>query len=126
MKYKILIVDDEPTILESGKMILEDEGYKVMTASNGRKAIDILETNSIQLVLTDFKMPNLNGLQLLKWIRKFDPDLPVFMITSYVNRSIQGIARRIGAREFMLKPIDYSELIERIEETIQAQKDNSE
>jgi len=118
MKNPILIVDDEPTILESGKIILEDEGYEVITASDGREAMNVLKTHNIHIVLTDFKMPGLNGLELIKWIKKFEPELPVIMITSYVNRSIQGVVRRAGACEFMLKPIDYTELIEKIEEAI--------
>lgn len=119
MKNLILIVDDEPTILDSGKMILEDEGYEVITASNGREAMNVLKKNSIEIVLTDFKMPGLNGLELIKWIKNFDPELPVLMITSYVNRSIRGVVCKAGACEFMLKPIDYTELIEKIENALE-------
>lgn len=116
MENLILIVDDEPTILESGKIILEDEGYEVITASDGREAMNALKNYNIHIVLTDFKMPGLNGLELIKWIKKVEPELPVIMITSYVNRSIKGVVRKAGACEFMLKPIDYTELVEKIEE----------
>jgi DNA-binding NtrC family response regulator len=116
MKNLILIVDDEPTILDSGKLILEDEGFEVITASDGREAMNIIKKKTIEVVLTDFKMPGLNGLELIKWIKEFKPELPVFMITSYVNRSIKGVVTQAGACVFMLKPIDYTELIEKIEE----------
>ncbi len=115
MKYKILIVDDEPAILESGKMILEDEGYNVKTARDGLQAIDLIEKDLPDLVLTDFRMPGLNGLGLINWIQNFNSTLPAFMITSYVNRGIRNVVLKSGAVDFMLKPIDYNELIKKIE-----------
>jgi len=119
MNCKILIVDDEPTILESGKMILEDEGYKVMTAQDGLHAIDLIEKDLPDLVITDFRMPGLNGLGLINWIQNYNASLPVIMITSYVNRGIRNIVLKSGAVEFMLKPIDYNELIQKIEPLLQ-------
>ncbi|MGF1669393.1 MAG: response regulator [Balneolaceae bacterium] len=118
MKIKILLVDDEPTLLESGKMIFEDEGYEVITASDGINAIDILRNHKPHIIITDYRMPRLNGLGLINWIKKNNPDLPVFMITSYLNQSMEKIIRDAGACEFLLKPIDYAELIKKIKTTV--------
>ena len=102
----ILIVDDEknyPLILSS---VLEDEGFETLTANSGQAALEILKTSDVDLVLTDMKMPVMNGIQLLEKIKAKDPDLPVIMMTAHGTVEKAVDARQRGAYNYVLKPFD--------------------
>ena len=107
----ILIVDDEknyPLILSS---VLEDEGFETLTANSGQAALEILKTSDVDLVLTDMKMPVMNGIQLLEKIKAKDPDLPVIMMTAHgtVEKAVDAMQK--GAYNYVLKPFDNERLI---------------
>ncbi len=101
----LLVVDDEPNALFGITQILKDEGYKVVPASNGREALELLEKNTISLVITDQKMPGLSGIDLLYEIKKLDQDIPVILLTGYgsVNMAVEALKQ--GAYYFFEKPI---------------------
>lgn len=101
----LLVVDDEPNALFGITQILKDEGYKVVPASSGREALELLEKNTISLVITDQKMPGLSGLDLLYEIKKLDQDIPVILLTGYgsVNMAVEALKQ--GAYYFFEKPI---------------------
>ncbi|HEA65737.1 MAG TPA: sigma-54-dependent Fis family transcriptional regulator [Desulfobacterales bacterium] len=107
----ILIVDDEknyPLILSS---VLEDEGFETLTANSGQAALEILKSSDVDLVLTDMKMPVMNGIQLLEKIKDKDPDLPVIMMTAHgtVEKAVEAMQK--GAYNYVLKPFDNERLI---------------
>ena len=107
----ILIVDDEknyPLILSA---ILEEEGFETFTANSGRDALDILANADIDLVLTDMKMPSMDGIELLEKIKAKDPDLPVIMMTAHgtVDKAVEAMQK--GAYSYILKPFDNEQLI---------------
>ena len=107
----ILIVDDEknyPLILSA---ILEEEGFETFTANSGRDALDILANADIDLVLTDMKMPSMDGIELLEKIKAKDPDLPVIMMTAHgtVDKAVEAMQK--GAYSYILKPFDNDRLI---------------
>jgi DNA-binding response OmpR family regulator len=111
LEKSILIVDDEPIILSLVQEFMETYGYKVRTATNGKDALDIVKNDeSIRLVLTDVKMENLTGLDLLKLIKDFRKDMPVIIITGYktIENTIEAL--RNGAVDFITKPFNLSEL----------------
>ncbi|MFH0787661.1 MAG: sigma-54 dependent transcriptional regulator [Pseudomonadota bacterium] len=101
----LLVVDDEPNALFGITQLLKDEGYKVVPASSGREALELLEKNTISLVITDQKMPGLSGLDLLYEIKKLDQDIPVILLTGYgsVNMAVEALKQ--GAYYFFEKPI---------------------
>jgi two-component system, NtrC family, response regulator len=101
----LLVVDDEPNALFGITQILIDEGYKVVPASNGREALELLEKNTINLVITDEKMPGLSGMDLLHEIKKLDQDIPVILLTAYgsVNMAVEALKQ--GAYYFFEKPV---------------------
>lgn len=106
----ILIVDDEknyPVILSA---VLKDEGFETLTANSGYMALEILENSDIDLVLTDMKMPSMNGIELLESIKVKDPDLPVIMMTAYgtVEKAVEAMQK--GAYNYILKPFDNERL----------------
>jgi two-component system NtrC family response regulator len=106
----ILIVDDEknyPLILSA---ILEEEGFETFTANSGREALEILANTDIDLVLTDMKMPSMDGIELLEKIKAKDQDLPVIMMTAYgtVDKAVEAMQK--GAYSYILKPFDNDRL----------------
>jgi two-component system NtrC family response regulator len=107
----ILIVDDEknyPPILSA---VLEEEGFETLTAFSGREALEILKNSDVDLVLTDMKMPSMDGIELLERIKEKDTDLPVIMMTAHgtVEKAVQAMQK--GAYNYILKPFDNETLV---------------
>jgi putative nucleotidyltransferase with HDIG domain len=110
IKAKILVVDDEEAIREVVSTLLESQGYDCSTASNGLLAREYLKNNSVDLVLSDMVMPEMDGLTLLEWERKHDPDVPVIMVTAMHDLSTALEAIRRGAYDYILKPFEKDQL----------------
>ena len=107
----VLIVDDEknyPLILGA---VLEEEGFETLAANSGQQALEILEHSDIDLVLTDMKMPSMDGIELLERIKEKNPDLPVIMMTAYgtVQKAVEAMQK--GAYNYILKPFDNESLV---------------
>jgi two-component system NtrC family response regulator len=107
----ILIVDDEknyPPILSA---VLEEEGYETLTANNGLAALEIIKNSDIDLVLTDMKMPLIDGIELLERIKLTDPDIPVIMMTAHgtVEKAVEAMQK--GAYNYISKPFDNKQLV---------------
>jgi two-component system NtrC family response regulator len=107
----ILIVDDEKNYLTILTAILEEEGFEVLTALSGQEALDIRKTSDVDLVLTDMKMPVMDGIELLEHIKAIDPELPVVMMTAHgtVDKAVEAMQK--GAYSYILKPFDNERLI---------------
>jgi len=107
----ILIVDDEKNYLLVLSAVLEDEGYEVLTALSGQEALEIQKTSDLDLILTDMKMPGMNGITLLENVKAVDPDLPVIMMTAHgtVDKAVEAMQK--GAYSYILKPFDNDRLI---------------
>jgi two-component system NtrC family response regulator len=89
----ILIVDDEKNYLTILSAILEEEGFEILTALSGQEALEIYKTSDLDLVLTDMKMPEMDGIALLENIKNLDPDLPVMMMTAHgtVDKAVEAM-----------------------------------
>jgi two-component system response regulator HydG len=109
-KERILVVDDAPNTLEVLQRNLASQGYQVYTSSDVAEAIKILEGTTVDLVITDLKMPKVSGLDLVRYIRENLKDTEVIMITGYAT--IEGAVRaiKIGAEEYLAKPFTDEEL----------------
>ncbi len=114
MKKKILVVDDEEIIRDSISFVLEKEGYTVRKAENGAVALKILNEGSFDLVITDIEMPELRGPELLERISERFPQTFVIIITAYASVETAIAAIRKGAYDYLLKPIEFDDLIFRI------------
>jgi len=125
--FRILLVDDEEIAHKSIGGFLEDLGYQVLIAENGKQALDILQKeNRIGLVISDVKMPVMNGLELLKSICNQERRIPVILISGYggVNSAVEAL--RLGACDYLKKPINLNNLMARIkdiEEKIEGLRD---
>ncbi len=109
-KYSILIVDDEPLIRESLYEILRIDGFLAMMASNGEEALEEISNKRIDIVLTDMKLPNMNGLDLIVKIKEISPDTEVIMITGYGSIETAVEAMKSGAYDYVTKPINDHEI----------------
>lgn len=107
----ILIVDDEPSILKSLSGILSDEGFETITATNGYEALKTLESESPDLVLLDIWMPGIDGIDTLKEIKKKFPETQVIMITGHGTIETAVNATKIGAYDFIEKPLSIDKVI---------------
>ncbi|OQY31807.1 MAG: sigma-54-dependent Fis family transcriptional regulator [Spirochaetaceae bacterium 4572_59] len=110
----ILVVDDEKNIRESLKMLLEMEGYQVSSAENGLSAQRMLEENNYDMGVFDLKMPGMDGLELLAWLKSENRDLPVVMISAFGQVEDAVKALKTGADDYITKPFDPNLLIEKL------------
>ncbi len=117
---KILIVDDDPDQRELLKGFLDHQGYETLTAGGGEPALDILKKETVHLVLLDHRMPGLTGDVVLSKIREMNPTQRVIMITAFGDVGTAVAAMKLGACEFLEKPVDLSLLNERIQRAEQA------
>src|SRR5678816_4878628 len=106
MVSKILIVDDEPFNLDLLEQELSELGYATERANNGAKALQKIATEKPALVLLDYQMPDMNGIEVLRTIRQTDTDLPIVLITAHgsIERAVEAV--KAGADDFITKPFD--------------------
>jgi two-component system response regulator AtoC len=116
---RILIADDEKNIRESLKRLLELEGMEAVIAEDGTAAKGHLENKKFDLALLDLKMPGLSGQELMEWIRREGLIVPVIMISAHGEIADAVRALKAGARDFLEKPFDSAELIEKIRRTVE-------
>ena len=113
-KIRILIVDDEVNILKAFTRMLESEGYEVLSASSVEKAREILDAQSFDLVITDVRMPEEDGMSLLDFLSFFYPRVAVIMITGDPGMRTDIQAYLGGAVDFLLKPVDREDLLDSV------------
>jgi NADH-quinone oxidoreductase subunit E/NADP-reducing hydrogenase subunit HndA len=103
-KGNILIVDDEPVVIKSCESILRSEGYNIDSALNGKDAIGILQKTDYHLVITDLKMPEVDGIDLIKWLRESKPETGIVVITGYPSQDTIKDALNLGIIDYLPKP----------------------
>lgn len=120
---KILVIEDEIGIANFLKQGLEEEGYEVLTASNGQSGIDLALSVDLDLILLDWMLPKVTGIEVCKTIRKTNVDVPILFLTAKdtVQETIEGL--QAGANDYIKKPFSFEELLERIK--IYFRKNNS-
>jgi two-component system response regulator PilR (NtrC family) len=114
MAQRILVVDDEQIIRESLSFILKKEGYSVEEAGNGKDALAKHESNAFDIIITDIEMPEMKGVDLLKQIRQRTPQTLVVIITAFGSVETAVQALREGAADYILKPINFDDLLYRV------------
>jgi CheY-like chemotaxis protein len=117
-KRKILVVDDEVDFVELMKLRLEANGYEVITANNGKDALDKVKKDKPSAVILDIMMPEIDGLEVLKKIRSEDTRIPVFITTAFSNEERIKIAGRYNANGFIVKTQDLGKEIKNITQAI--------
>lgn len=114
MSAKILIVDDEKPIRDSLKIILEEEGYKTDVAADGEEALNKIKEDNFDIIISDIKMPKLDGIQLLESATKISPDSFFIIMTAYASVKTAIDALRNGAYDYLIKPVEFDDIIIRV------------
>jgi signal transduction histidine kinase len=122
---KILVVDDEPSIRESLRNALRLKGYGVLLATNGQEALDVVRENAISAVITDVRMPGMDGTVLLKQLKEISPTTPVIIITGYATVDDVVELMKQGAADYIPKPYSIATLYEAVERCISASRAES-
>ncbi|MDH4222664.1 MAG: response regulator [candidate division Zixibacteria bacterium] len=109
-RKNILVIDDEPIVLDSCRRILNQEGFEVKGAMNGREGLKKIEEDKYDAVLVDWKLPEIDGLEVLRIIKKNHPDIIVVMITGYPSVESAVKAMKLGVSDYVSKPFTPEEL----------------
>ncbi len=121
----VLIVDDETRLtstLISGLETFYVQDYTFLSAQNGQEAIQVLKSNTIDLVITDLKMPVMNGFQLLAYMRSHFSSIPVIVLSAYGTKDIEKRLRKLGCFNFMAKPVGFKELADAIKDDLKSNR----
>jgi len=122
-KYKILLVDDDETIRSTMKAILEDEGYSVDSASNGKEAIKKTQEQSYNLALLDIRLPDIEGVELLKLMKEPMPRMRKIMVTGFpsLQNAVEAVNKNADA--YLIKPVDVDKLLATVKEQLEKQEE---
>ena len=121
-QLRILVIDDDQSIRRTTSAILENEGYVVDTAENGKEAIEKSKADLYRIALIDFRLPDMKGTELLTALRETTPKMVKIMVTGYptVQNAIECVNKHADA--YFTKPVDYETLLKTIRTLIQKQK----
>ncbi len=107
---KILVIDDEENIGRTIELIFAKENFDVTLAFNGETAISLLKENYFDVIISDIRLPDISGMEILKTSKNLYPEVPVIMITAYASTSVAVEAMKLGAEDYIIKPFDIDEL----------------
>src|SRR6202158_994950 len=116
---RILVVDDERSMRELLAIVLRREGYEVLLAENGRAAIELLEREPVDLLISDIKMPDLSGVDVLRAAKRINQDILGIMITAFASTETAVEAMRLGACDYLSKPFDVDLLKMKVREKVE-------
>ena len=101
---RVLLVDDTENIRTLLRGLLEDMGYSVLEAQDGEEAMKLVDIGPVDLIMTDLKMPKMDGIELTRAVRKIEPDLPIVVYSAYRFVDTAPVALTAGANEYITKP----------------------
>ena len=116
---RVLVVDDEPSMRQMLAIVLKREGYDVVLAENGRMALAALERGPFDLLISDIKMPDMSGVDVLREAKRIDPDILGIMITAFASTETAIEAMRLGACDYLSKPFDIDLLKMKVREKVE-------
>src|SRR5256712_3349924 len=111
MHHRVLIVEDDEIFLRPLQRTLEVEGYDVLVVGSGEEAVELLKNDDVDLVLTDKRLPGIDGVELVRRIKSDHPDLAVVVMTAYGTIGSAVEAMRLGAEDYLVKPFEAAEVL---------------
>jgi DNA-binding response OmpR family regulator len=126
MAEKILVIEDDPSILRGLQLNLGMEGYLVRSASDGETGLALARTEKPDLVVLDVMLPRMGGLEVVREIRKEDPDLPVLILSAKGQEADKVAGLRFGADDYIVKPFGLKELLARIDAVLRRRRARGE
>lgn len=124
--FTILVAEDDPNLRELFCVVLENSRYNTIAASNGLEALEMLERSTVNLLITDVMMPELDGIELAGHARRLYPDMPILMITVRGTLADKRDGFRAGVDDYMVKPVDVNEMVWRVEALLRRARINCE
>ena len=124
--FQILVVEDEPNAAKLMKITLIHAGYKVITATNGIEALDLMESKLVDLIVLDVMMPEMDGFEFTRLLRQADNTTPIIMVTAKYPDKDKYEGFIAGADDYMIKPVDENELLLRIKALLRRAKISNE
>jgi DNA-binding NtrC family response regulator len=118
LRKPILIVDDEPIVRESIRDWLKNSGYQVATAETGEEALEMVEKEDFSVVVLDVRLPGKTGIKVLQELKALKPQIKSIIITAYPTAEMSAEAKKLGAVDFLIKPIAPDDLERLIKETL--------
>lgn len=112
----ILIIEDEPSVADALRLILGDLGHRVLVAAAGQRGLELARRERVRVVITDLRLPDISGLDVLSALAREQPHLPVILITSHGTPELSAAARRVGAAAVLHKPFAPDEIIRLLEQ----------
>ena len=119
MNVKTLIVDDDPIVLDSCKRVFEAEGFEVFVVPSADQALKAMENSIFDILLIDVKMPERDGMYLMRAVKKQWPEIPIVVMSGYPTPETIAEGLRLGAEEFIAKPFTPHELLEIVRQVLQ-------
>ncbi|MFL6373511.1 MAG: sigma-54-dependent transcriptional regulator [Pyrinomonadaceae bacterium] len=119
---EILIVDDEQSYRQLLTLVFQEEGHNVRTAMNGRQALELMQTEPANVIVSDVKMPDMDGIELLRSLRETQPEIGVVLMTAFASVDTAREAFKLGADDFITKPFDVEELKLIVRKTLEKQE----
>ncbi|SHO49134.1 response regulator [Desulfopila aestuarii] len=119
LQTRILLVDDEEEFIATLGQRLETRNLKVMAATSGERAIEIVDSQDVDVIILDLAMPGMDGLEVLRRIKNGHPEAEIIMLTGHATIESTVEAMKLGAEDFLEKPVDMKELLEKIQEAKQ-------
>jgi len=126
-KGRILVIDDEEDVREILKLYLETEGYNILEAENGEVGINILRSEdnmvNVGLILCDIRMPKINGVECVDFLKKEAPGIPVVMVTAFPDTEMAMSLLNKGVKDYLIKPVEKEKLLAVVNKIVAAGKD---
>jgi two-component system, NtrC family, response regulator PilR len=119
---RILVVDDEPSMREMLRIVLKRDGYDIVIAQNGTDGMERLRTEPFDLLLSDIRMPDVSGVEVLRAAKQINPDILAFMMTAFASTDTAVEAMRLGALDYFTKPFSMDELRLKIRQHLEAKR----
>ena len=119
---RVLVVDDEPSVVTSLQKVLVREGWTVLTATNGRQALEVVREETVAVVITDFQMPEMSGLDLLRSLKAITPETEVILITAHGTIEMAVDAMKQGAYDFVVKPFKRHDIVRGVRRALEKQR----
>jgi DNA-binding response OmpR family regulator len=124
-ELSVLIVEDEPHLRDALRLILEDRGFTVATAATGGAGVELARRGGFGLVITDLRLPDMTGLDVMRAVRELNPRTSIILTTSYGSPEIFAEARSLGAAAILDKPFSPSQLLNMIDATLDGRGPNA-
>ena len=113
-RIRLLLVDDEDRFRSTLSKRLAEKGIVAETASNGVEALKVVKENAVDIIVLDIKMPEMDGIETLRHVKKLNPEIEVILLTGHANIESAVEGMRLGAHDYLMKPCDIEQLLEKI------------